>query len=172
MESITDRGTQLSLGSLSDEGLVDETAMLAILREADLAGQSAVQAMFPKLVVISSCADQSGPSETNSTDSGLSSAANHTISIADRWRMVMGVPPEPTSRGCAAARSLDHLYGEGKGEGARSRLANRRTGSGGGSEQPVPTAAEWAEDLETLLGSDVCQEVLGSAAASGNLGAL
>ncbi len=52
MESITDRGTQLSLGSLSDEGLVDETAMLAILREADLAGQSAVQAMFPNLVVI------------------------------------------------------------------------------------------------------------------------
>ncbi len=172
LELITDRGTQLSLGSLSDEGLVDETAMLAILREADLAGQSAVQAMFPNLVVISSCADQSGPSETNSTDSGLSSAANHTISIAERWRMVMGVPPEPTSRGCAAARSLDHLYGEGKGEGARSRLANRRTGSGGGSEQPDPTAAEWAEDLESLFGSDVCQEVLGSAAASGNLGAL
>ncbi len=64
LELITDRGTQLSLGSLSDEGLVDETAMLAILREADLAGQSAVQAMFPNLVVISSCADQSGPSET------------------------------------------------------------------------------------------------------------
>ncbi len=28
------------------------------------------------------------------------------------------------------------------------------------------------EDLESLFGSDVCQEVLGSAAASGNLGAL
>jgi Mg-chelatase subunit ChlD len=86
--------------------------------------------------------------------------------------MVLGVPPDPKSLGCQAAKSLDHLYGEGKGEGARSRLSKRRPGSVGGTEQPVPTAAEWAEDLESLFGSDICQEVLGSSAASGNLGAL
>ncbi len=172
LEMITDRGTELSLGNLSDEGAVDVAETLAILREADLAGQSAVQAMFPNLIVNFSPETQRESSVGNSTDSSPSSVSHQSISIADRWRMVMGVPPEPKSRGSQAARSLDHLYGEGKGEGARSGLSKRRPGSGGGTEQPVPTAAEWAEDLESLFGSDICQEVLGTSAASGNLGAL
>jgi Mg-chelatase subunit ChlD len=172
LEMITDRGTELSLGNLSEEGAVDVTETLAILREADLAGQSVVQAMFPEWLVDFSSAFQSESSVSNETDSSASSISYQSISMADRWRMVMGVPPEPKSRGSQAARSLDHLYGEGKGEGARSSLAKRRTGSGGGTEQPVPTAAKWAEDLESLFGSDICQEVLGSSAASGDLGAL
>ncbi len=172
LEMISDRGTELSLGNLSDEGTMDVTETLAILREADLAGQSAVQAIFPNLMVNFSGAAQRESSVGRETGSPLTSVCHQSISIADRWRMVMGVPPEPKSRGSQAARSLDHLYGESKGEGARSGLSKRRPGSGGGTEQPVPTAAEWAEDLESLFGSDICQEVLGSSAAAGNLGAL
>lgn len=183
LELISDRGTELSLGNLSEEEPVDVTETLAILREADLAGQSAVQSMFPNLMVNFSAVAHPESSASfqmavdNQTDSSHSSNAHQSISpqsisIADRWRMVMGVPPEPKSRGCQAARSLDHLYGEGKGEGARAGLSKRRPGSGGGTEQPQPTAAEWTEDLESLFGSDICQEVLGSSAASGNLSAL
>jgi Mg-chelatase subunit ChlD len=172
LEMLTDRGTKFSLGGLSDDGVVDANEALAILRAADLAGQSAVQSLFPKWIANLSDATHSESSAVHETDSIQISVSYQSISIADRWRMVLGVPPDPKSLGCQAARSLDHLYGEGKGEGARSRLSKRRPGSVGGTEQPVPTAAEWAEDLESLFGSDICQEVLGSSAASGNLGAL
>jgi Mg-chelatase subunit ChlD len=172
LELISDRGVGLSIGNLFDEGAVGVTETLAMLREADLAGQAAVQAMFPQMIVDFSGPPLSESSVGNETDSNQASKSNQSISVADRWRMVMGVPPQPRTRGYQAATSLDHLYGEGRGEGARSRLSMRRPGSAGGTEPPVPMAAEWADDLEALFGSDICQEVLGASAASGNLGAL
>lgn len=173
LEQIDDRGLEMSLGNYSDEHDQDATVMLAQLRQADLAGQAAVAALFPGMLL--PCDNPpSSPTEASSSTSSITSLRPSEIAIADRWRMIMGTPPQQDSRGHHAARSLDHLYGEGKGEGARSGLSNRGTrgGKGGGREQPVPTAAEWADDLEALFGSDVCQEVLGASATSGNLSAV
>src|SRR5690606_16181609 len=95
------------------------------------------------------------------------------ITLADRWRMILGVPPQsslPTAQ--RASASLDQLYGRGRGEGSRGGLARRPKSGAGGTEAPQPSAAQWAEDLESLFGSDVCQEVLGEAATAGRVAAV
>jgi Mg-chelatase subunit ChlD len=99
--------------------------------------------------------------------------AESRISLADRWRMILGVPPENQPQCSGAAISLDQLFGRGRGEGSKGGLANRpASGTGGGTEAPMPTTAEWADDLEELFGGDVCQEVLGESAGMGNQVAL
>jgi hypothetical protein len=60
------------------------------------------------------------------------------------------------------AATLDELYGRGRGEGSRGGLGQR-----GGSEAPYPSVREWSEELTTLFGPLVREEVLGAAAASG-----
>jgi Family of unknown function (DUF5682) len=86
LETIIDRGTELSLGNLSEEGTGDVTETLAILRKADLAGQSAVQAMFPKWFVNFSGASQSESPASNETDSSTSSVSHQSISpIVGAW---------------------------------------------------------------------------------------
>ena len=174
LEQIEDRGLDMSLGSYSDEHDQDTTVLLAQLRQADLAGQAALTAFFPGLQIQYKTSPSDSPTKSSHSNLSLPRAKPADISIADRWRMIMGTPPQQKSRGIEAARSLDHLYGQGRGEGAKSGLSNRHPGAGkgGGSEQPMPTAAEWADDLEELFGSDVCQEVLGDSAKAGNLSAL
>jgi Mg-chelatase subunit ChlD len=93
-------------------------------------------------------------------------ATTSTRSIAplDRWRIVLGrgasrLPPTALR----IAQSLDELYGPGPGEGSRR---------GGGSEPSFPTAREWADELELLFGTEVRDEVLCRAGASGRVGAV
>ncbi|KIF04341.1 von Willebrand factor A, partial [Streptomyces sp. RSD-27] len=62
------------------------------------------------------------------------------------------------------ARALDELYGAGRGEGSGDV---GRSGSGGGDGASFPTAREWAQELESLFGSDVREEVLADAAGAG-----
>jgi hypothetical protein len=81
------------------------------------------------------------------------------ISALDRWRLVLGREREKISGGYGrAARSLEELYGRGHGEGS---------GAGGGSGEPMPSAREWAVELEELFGGNVRDEVLGRAAHRG-----
>ncbi|MCO8121993.1 DUF5682 family protein [Stieleria sp. TO1_6] len=147
---------------------------VARLRHCDLAGQRAVEALFPELqsMLEQPVSDRSKTSANADSSSELDTVirpvANGQITTADRWRLILGLPPEsPQSRVQSAARSLDQMFGRGRGEGSRREFAERR-GSTGGQEAPSPSSAQWADDLEALFGSDVCQEVLGTAAAAGN----
>ncbi|RCV51526.1 hypothetical protein DEF28_15345 [Marinitenerispora sediminis] len=93
----------------------------------------------------------------------LPPAAPSVISALDRWRLILGRQRERTS-GLArrAGAALDELYGRGHGEGSRGPA-----GVAGGTEAPMPTAREWAAELEALFGRRVREEVLGRAAARG-----
>ncbi|TWT65310.1 DUF5682 family protein [Allorhodopirellula solitaria] len=155
------------------DAIADE---LVRLRRADLAGRAAVEAKYPNTI---SWTGAERPSQSAASTDPLdrvdeiaASVSNGDLPLADRWRLIFGLPPEsnsPMSIRCAT--SLDQLYGRGRGEGARAGLANR-PGAGGGTEAPQPSTAQWAEDLEALFGSDLCQEVLGAAAGAGRSTAL
>lgn len=93
--------------------------------------------------------------------------ANGEIGLADRLRLILGQPVRESKRARRAARALDELYGRGQGEGSR-----RQVGGSAGSEEPFPTAIEWAQELEDLFGLPVRQEVLGKAAEGGRGAAL
>ena len=95
-------------------------------------------------------------------------AAPHRVGPLDRWRLILGrqrqdLPPEARQY----ARALDELYGAGRGEGSRREL-----GGGAGAEKPYPSVREWAGDLEDLFGTSVRQDVIGVAAARGDVNAL
>lgn len=181
LESLQERGTQLSIGHLVNDNHSDVANLLANLRRADLAGQSTVSRVFSLLQLsapqyplpangtkISSAIPMHDEKTSEETPQII---ANQQIGLADRWRMILGFSPE-TSLGYQAARALDQLYGRGKGEGSRTGLANRNKTGIGGTDEPVPTIAQWSEDLENLFGSEICQEVLGNSAAGGNLNAI
>ncbi|MDQ1295671.1 MAG: hypothetical protein QG608_3556 [Actinomycetota bacterium] len=86
----------------------------------------------------------------------------------DRWRLVLGRRRDllpPTARRMALA--LDELYGNGRGEGSKSGLG----GGADGAEPPSPSVREWSEELTTLFGPLVREEVLAAAAATGRVDA-
>lgn len=86
------------------------------------------------------------------------------LAPADRWRLLLGREPERLPDGARRyAHALDELYGAGRGEGA----GDLPSGTGGGQEASFPTAREWAEELDALFGTEVREEVLGSAAEAG-----
>ena len=86
-----------------------------------------------------------------------------SLSPLDRWRLILGQEQQRLGGQAArAARALDELYGDGRGEGSRSRLGDR-----GGQEASFPTAREWSEELQALFGEPVREEVLGRAVAAG-----
>lgn len=181
LETLEERGTRLSLGNLADDIDADLTTVLANLRIADLSAQAVVTEMLFSLRL---CLpeDESRPSQEE-VPAGSSPQADPVplmtrpigddkhIGLADRWRMILGFPPQ-SEPGFQAARALDQLYGRGKGEGARTSLTAGGRGRFGGTEDPAPSIAQWAADLEAIFGSGICQEVLGKAAASGNLNAI
>jgi len=165
LQAYQERGSVFSRSA--QDGIGDSTELVAARREADLAGRKAVLALMPHFNF--STPDFATPASTEVFDSLVELPG---IPLADRWRMMLGVPPENQSLGANAARSLDQMYGRGRGEGSKGGLANRRSGSGGGTESPTPTTAQWADDLEGLFGADVCHEVLTESAAQGNAAAL
>lgn len=177
LQGLDQRGSAIDHQHWANDGDADTiTLHVARLRHADLAAAASVADAFPSVDRFIREADQgvrdlegadtdtaAGPSSPGST----SDSANHEIKMADRWRLIFGVPPQNPSRNASiAAQSLDQLFGKGRGEGSRGDLQQRR--GSGGQEAPQPTTAQWADDLEALFGGDVCQEVLGQAAAAGN----
>jgi len=172
----TERDTRIAQDNLdpAPAGMIgqDPTLRLARLRAADIAGRAAVEQLLPDFF---DTADIEKPVNAEPVANGESQddakefvLPDDSISLADRWRLVLGVTECNAPRATAVARSLDQLYGWGSGEGAKDRLT-QRTGPAdrGGTEAPEPTVLEWAEDLEELFGKDVCQEVLGEAAGGG-----
>ncbi|MFJ6619117.1 DUF5682 family protein [Kitasatospora sp. NPDC091335] len=91
----------------------------------------------------------------------------HTLAPAERWRLLLGRAGNGglTGRGARLATALDELYGSGHGEGSGPGLDSR--GGKGGREAPYPGVREWAEDLESLFGPGVREEVLAAAVAQG-----
>ncbi|MFE7529014.1 DUF5682 family protein [Kitasatospora sp. NPDC057542] len=90
-----------------------------------------------------------------------------TLAPAERWRLLLGRPGNGglTGRGARLATALDELYGSGHGEGSGPGLDSR--GSRGGREAPYPGVREWAEELESLFGPGIREEVLAAAVAQG-----
>lgn len=87
------------------------------------------------------------------------------LAAADRWRLLLGRQRDRLPAGAHRyARALDELYGAGRGEGSGDV---GRSGSGGGDGASFPTAREWSQELESLFGSDVREEVLADAAGAG-----
>ncbi|MFE4512862.1 DUF5682 family protein [Kitasatospora sp. NPDC056783] len=94
----------------------------------------------------------------------------HTLAPAERWRLLLGRPGNGglSGRGARLATALDELYGSGHGEGSGPGLDSRGgRGGRGGREAPYPGVREWAEDLESLFGPGVREEVLAAAVAQG-----
>lgn len=181
LEPLEERGTQLSIGNLSDDIDADSANMLANLRRADLSAQSTV-ANIRFLLRLPLPSDQTPPRREDALLQSMQPAdslsprhppfrTDNHIGLADRWRMILGFPPQ-SERGFQAARALDQLYGRGKGEGARTGLNPDSGSRAGGTDEPAPSIAQWSEDLEMLFGSEICQEVLGNAAATGNVHAI
>jgi len=171
-------GTTLSFAQTGDsETIADE---LVLLRQADLAGRKAIDTAYPEVHSWLESSRSEGRQDFRRprdpkllASSATPAAAKGDLTLADRWRLIFGLPPESQSpKAMRCASSLDQLYGRGRGEGSRGGLANTPSGVGGGTEAPQPTTAQWAEDLEALFGSDLCQEVLGAAAGAGRASAI
>lgn len=97
------------------------------------------------------------------------SAIADRIPAKDRWRLILGRERDRLQGATGrAGRALDDLYGMGRGEGSRGLDG----GSGGGKEEGFPSVREWAEELESLFGADVREEVLGRAIERGRSAAL
>ena len=201
LSELDERGSRIDASGITlsfalqgeSEAIADE---LVLLRQADLAGRKAIAAAYPEVHAwlesiagrtVGSIGDGQnvvGRVKVPVPDGALTSSTTTAIAVADgitsgdlgladRWRLIFGLPPDsrsPLAMRCAS--SLDQLYGRGRGEGTRGGLANAPSGVGGGSEAPQPTTAQWAEDLEALFGSELCQEVLGTAAGGGRSAAI
>ncbi|MFE7590458.1 DUF5682 family protein [Kitasatospora sp. NPDC057512] len=100
-------------------------------------------------------------------DSVPDPARTLALAPAERWRLLLGRPGSGglTGRGARLATALDELYGGGHGEGSGPGLDSR--GGRGGREAPYPGVREWAEELESLFGPGVREEVLAAAVAQG-----
>ncbi|WP_235935278.1 DUF5682 family protein [Candidatus Laterigemmans baculatus] len=183
LQAYQERGTGLShyatdmasdtatAGDMATAG--DPAERAAALRGSDLRGREAIARLMPTYPLRPNRSPSPAPAELGPQAEGeVVEPTGGEISIADRWRMILGLPPQNRTAAGRAAECLDELYGQGRGEGARKGIANRRPSGRGGTEAPEPTTAEWSDDLEKLFGAGICQEVLGEAAAGGRSAAV
>ncbi|MFE5541000.1 DUF5682 family protein [Streptomyces sp. NPDC056519] len=168
LDTVTER-----LGDRLDLSLDAPPALLALWAAADAAGAAALKA----LEVL-----QTGgtpPSAPGDPHPGTEPEApvppvpapprrdEDRLAPADRWRLLLGRHGDRLSAGARRyAHALDELYGHGRGEGSAD-LEGGRGGAGGGREASFPTAREWSQELESLFGADVREEVLADAAGAG-----
>ncbi|MFI6102820.1 DUF5682 family protein [Streptomyces sp. NPDC051310] len=90
------------------------------------------------------------------------------LTPGERWRLVLGRAQGLGAAAGRLARALDELYGRGHGEGSRGEEAG---GPGGGSEAAFPDVRAWSQELASLFGPGVREEVLAAAADAGRLDA-
>ena len=142
---------------------IEDPEKLAIATAADRAGRRAISQLLPDFAL-----REAGRSHVNAPMIRIGEPPGE-ITLADRWRLVLGVKGYSSPKGCRAASTLDQLYGASAraGRGQRSDLSNR-----GGTEPASPSAREWIKDVNGLFGKDVCEEVLGEAAANGRAAVL
>ncbi|MFD0663647.1 DUF5682 family protein [Thermocatellispora tengchongensis] len=157
LETVSER-----LGDRPDLTLSAPPALLGLWAAADAAGLAAVRALG--LPVPDGDGGAEPPAEDAPAPVPGTRAGGHRLAPADRWRLLLGREAERLPAGARPyARALDELYGAGRGEGADGF----GTGEGAGTDGSFPTAREWAEELESLFGAEVREEVLGSAAEAG-----
>jgi hypothetical protein len=142
---------------------IDDPAALACATAADRAGRTAIAGLLPDFAL-----REPAKSDTDAEWIPISQPPGE-ISLADRWRLVLGVKGCNSAKARRAASALDQLYGASAraGRGHREDLAGR-----GGTEAASPSAREWVNDVNGLFGKDVCEEVLGDAAANGRAAVL
>jgi len=156
---VEEQGLDPSVGRSLD--LVDhDPERLASFAEADRAGLAVLEAL--------GLAPPLGSAEVEATETSAPASPTPSpedvrpppaIDAQDRWRLILGRRRPRSAQGRRAARALDELYGQGRGEGC--------DGQGGSQEEGFPTAREWAEELEALFGEEVREEVLGRAVEQG-----
>ncbi|MEV7520079.1 DUF5682 family protein [Streptomyces sp. NPDC091371] len=150
------------LGDRIDLTLDAPPALLALWAAADAAGLAAVEALpLPRTE------PAKAPEPAPVAPPLRPTPSPHTrLAPADRWRLLLGRERDRLPAGARRyAHALDELYGAGRGEGASEPGAG--AGRGGGQEASYPTAREWSEELESLFGADVREEVLAGAAEAG-----
>lgn len=119
--------------------------------------------------------DDAGANNAGSADAVISSppTANGALPLPDRWKLILGAPPDQLQGDAGrVARTLDELYGLGRGEGAASGRARSDGGDRGGREAPFPTVREWDGELSELFAEEVREEILAQAAEQGRVAAL
>ncbi len=156
------------LGDRPDLTLDASPALLALWAAADAAGLAALKSLplpgSDAPAVPPAPLPDTGP-ETEAATAPAPDAAR--IAPADRWRLLLGRERDRLPAGARRyAHALDELYGAGRGEGSAG-LDGGSGGAGGGQEAAFPTAREWSEELESLFGADVREEVLAGAAEAG-----
>lgn len=88
--------------------------------------------------------------------------ADLAFSPAERWRLILGSPPEDLSGdGRRLASALDELYGRPGSDALDHKL---RSAGHGPSQLGV---REWGDEIESLFGAEGIQEIFGQAALSG-----
>ncbi|MET9723733.1 vWA domain-containing protein [Streptomyces zaomyceticus] len=168
------------LGDRLDLSLDAPPELLALWAEADAAGLAALKALaLPD--------PGAPPAERIAIDTGTSPAVpgvgapsggtaptgpvpagspDRRLDHADRWRLLLGRHKDRLSADARRyAHALDELYGGGRGEGSDD--LDGGAGQGGGQDPSFPTAREWSQELESLFGADVREEVLAEAADAG-----
>ncbi|MFC5830576.1 vWA domain-containing protein [Nonomuraea insulae] len=141
------------LGDRLDLALSASPELLGLWTAADAAGLSVLRSLGLSV--------PDAPSEL-ATPVAAPAPPARSLGAGDRWRLLLGRESERLpAAGRAYARALDELYGAGRGEGSDDFEDT------GGQGESFPTAREWAEELESLFGADVREEVLARAADAG-----
>ncbi|MFO0960353.1 MAG: DUF5682 family protein [Isosphaeraceae bacterium] len=153
LQALEPRGAA-ALGNRPADDPVGQAAAIA----ADRAGRAAIARLIPGFAP-----RVPGPFDADPAPMSIGEPAGE-LTLAERWRLILGVQGCKSAKGRRAASTLDELYGASarEGRGFRDDLATR-----GGTEAPSPSAREWVDDVNGLFGKDVCEEVLGEAAAGG-----
>ena len=137
---------------------IGDPVSFAAATAADRAGRKAIAQLMPDLLLRDPRKSDAHAALVRITE------PPGEITLADRWRLVLGVKGCHSAKGKRAASTLDQLYGSSAraGRGQKNDLAG-----GGGSEAAFPSAREWIDEVHGLFGADVYEEVLGDAAAGG-----
>ncbi len=145
--------------------IIDAPELLAAATTADRAGRAAVADLLPELKL-----RDVTRTDVEATARSISEPPGE-IRLADRWRLVLGVQGSTSPRARRLASTLDQLYGTSTSEGTGGRADLVGPGQGG-SEKAQPSVRQWVEDVGSLFGKDVCEEVMGEAAAGGRAAVL
>ncbi|MGW8782767.1 DUF5682 family protein [Streptomyces sp. NPDC055796] len=173
LNTVTER-----LGDRLDLSLDAPPALLALWAAADAAGAAALKALeglpvggAPTPGAGAGAGAGPGPQSPVPPAPPTPAPLRRTgdrLAPADRWRLLLGRQRDRLPAGARRyAHALDELYGNGRGEGSADLEGGRGSGGGGGREASFPTAREWSQELESLFGADVREEVLADAADAG-----
>src|SRR5262249_1009227 len=111
---------------------IDDPEMLACATAADRAGRTAIARLLPDFLL-----RDPGKSDAHAPMIRINEPPGE-ITLADRWRLVLGVKGCSSPKGCRAASTLDQLYGA----SARAGRGQRDDLAGGGTEAASPSARE------------------------------